>query len=144
MYIKWEEKFETGILRIDKQHKQLVDIINKLYKNVIIEKSGSAINELLMELKIYTIDHFSTEEKLFKKYKYPGEINHIKIHQKFIDKVSDHLFDVQSTPLAQGYSLVEFLRNWILNHILIHDMEYVIHFRKHSDFLADIKNDVKI
>ncbi len=142
MLIDWEKKFETGINRIDEQHKQLVAIINKLHENIIIQKDGSSVNGLLMDLKIYTIDHFTTEEKMLKKYKYPGEDDHIKIHQKFINKISENLYDVNSAPLAQGYQLIEFLKAWLMNHILIHDMEYVTHFKKHHTFLADIQTDI--
>jgi hemerythrin-like metal-binding protein len=142
MYINWDSKFETGIEKIDKQHKQLVDILNKLYDNVVVDKSGSAVNELLMDLKIYTISHFSVEEKLFKKYKYPEETVHIKLHKKFIDTISEYLFDVESTSLEQGYTLIEFLKNWLLNHILTHDMKYVLYLKKQPDFLADIKKDI--
>ena len=136
MLINWEKKFETGINRIDEQHKRLVAIINKLHENIIIQKDGSLVTDLLMDLKIYTIDHFSTEEKMLKKYNYPAEKEHIEEHQKFINKISENLYDVSSAPLAQGYSLIEFLKEWLLNHILIHDMEYVSHFKKTSNIFS--------
>lgn len=143
MFIEWENKFLTKIKKIDNQHKALVDIINKLHHDVIINKNGSLINEHLMDLKIYTINHFSTEEKILKKYNYPAEKEHIEEHQKFINKVSENLFDVSSEKLAQGYRLIEFLKGWLLNHILIHDMEYVSHLKKHPKFLADIQSDIE-
>ncbi len=142
MLIKWETKFETGINRIDEQHKQLVAIMNKLHENIIIQKDGSLVNDLLMDLKIYTIDHFTTEEKMLKKYNYPAEKEHIEEHQKFINKVSENLFDVSSANLAKGYRLVEFLKDWITDHVLMHDMEYVTHFKKHHTFLAEIQTDI--
>ncbi|MCF6185117.1 MAG: bacteriohemerythrin [Bacteroidales bacterium] len=142
MYINWDKKYETGIEKIDKQHKELFDIINKLHKNVIIEKDGSLVNELLMELKIFTINHFSTEEKLFKKYNYPQEADHLKTHQIFTKMISDNLFDVTSTRLTQGYKILDFLKGWLIKHILVHDMEYVSYLKKQTGILADIKNDI--
>ncbi|NOZ34096.1 MAG: hemerythrin family protein [Chlorobi bacterium] len=142
MYLDWEQKYETGIAKIDKQHKQLFDIINKLHKNVIIEKDGSLVNELLLELKIFTIDHFSTEERVFKKYNYPQEAYHIKSHQNFTKMVSDNLFDVTSTRLVQGYKILDFLKEWLPGHIIEHDMEYVSFLKKQTGILADIKNDI--
>lgn len=143
MFIEWNDKFLTKIKKIDNQHKVLVDIINKLHHDVIMDKNGSLINEHLMDLKIYTINHFSTEEKILKKYNYPAEKEHKEGHQKFINKVSENLFDVSSDKLAQGYRLIEFLKDWILNHILVHDMEYVSHLKKHPEFLADIQSDIE-
>jgi len=142
MYINWDKKFETGIKKIDKQHKELANIINQLHEDVIINKNASRIDEFLMDLKIYTINHFSTEEKMLKKYNYPDEENHIKVHQRFVNFISENLFDVTSGKLAQGYKITEFLKEWLLNHILVHDMEYVLHFKKQTDFLADIENDI--
>jgi len=143
MYIEWNEKFLTKIEKIDEQHKVLVDIINKLHHDIVIKKDASLINELLMDLKIYTINHFSTEEKLLKKYNYPAEKEHIEEHQKFINKVSENLFDVSAANLAKGYRLIEFLKGWITDHVLIHDMEYVSHIKKHHTFLAEIQTDIK-
>ena len=142
MFIKRRNKFETGIERIDKQHKQLTDIINKLHENIIINKDGSKINELLMDLKVYMINHFTTEEKMLKKYNYPAEKEHIEEHQKFINKVPENLFDNSSANLAKGYRLIEFLKGWITDHVLMHDMEYVSHFKKHHTFLAEIQTDI--
>ncbi len=143
MYIEWNEKFLTKIEKIDEQHKVLVDIINKLYDDIIIKKDASQINELLIDLKIYTINHFSTEEKLLKKYNYPAEKEHIEEHQKFIRKISESLFDVDSTNISLGYKLLEFLRSWLLNHILTEDMKYVSHLKKHQSFLAEIQSDIE-
>ncbi len=143
MYIEWGEKFLTNIKKIDEQHKILVDIINKLHYDIIIKKDASLFNELLMDLKIYTINHFSTEEKLLKKYNYPSEKEHIEEHQKFINKISENLFDASSDNLAKAYRLAEFLKEWIINHVLVYDMEYVLHFKKHHTFLADIQSDIE-
>jgi len=143
MYIEWNKKYLTDIEKIDEQHKILVDIINKLHHDIIINKDGSIINDLLMDLKIYTINHFSTEEKLLKKYNYPAKDEHIEEHQKFMNKISEILFDVSSANLTKGYCLIEFLKEWITEHVLILDMEYVAHFKKHHAFLAEIQSDIK-
>ena len=142
MYIEWNEKLITGIENIDAQHKTLVDIINRLYEDIVINKDGNIVNELLMDLKIYTINHFSAEEKLLKKYKYPKEDEHKLTHQVFVNKISEFLYDISSERLEQGKKIIKFLKIWIVAHIMEHDMEYVCFLRKHKDFLADIQDDV--
>ena len=76
MDIEWNEKIATGINNIDNQHRHLVEIINKLYEDVFVKGNGDIVNELLMDMKIYTINHFSAEEKLLKKYQYFEEMEH--------------------------------------------------------------------
>ena len=38
MHIEWSRKYNTGIEKIDNQHKKLVDLINNLYDKVVIRK----------------------------------------------------------------------------------------------------------
>ena len=98
---------------------------------------------MLIDLKIYTIIHFSDEEKLLKKYHYPKEKEHIQIHQVFINKISEELYDIKSSTTEQGQRLIKFLKVWIVSHILEQDMEYVSFLRKHKDFSADLQKDIE-
>ncbi len=68
-FYKWDKKFNTGIVWIDKQHKKLLEKINILVNAVIKREYRKEIESTIQFLEVYTKTHFSTEEKFMKKYK---------------------------------------------------------------------------
>ncbi|MCF6366715.1 MAG: bacteriohemerythrin [Bacteroidales bacterium] len=142
MYFNWEREYETGVEKIDSQHKKLVEMINQLYKDLVINNNINSLNEVIMDLKIYTIFHFSTEEKLFKKYNYQGEdyISHIKKHEQFKKKIADCLGDTTSSKKELAYNISEYLKNWLIHHILDTDMKFAS-FLKQNNFTEITTND---
>lgn len=66
--ISWETQYELGIKSIDDQHKELVNIINKMAALLIEAKQGVDIYDevvaVIGDLKKYTIYHFKYEENL--------------------------------------------------------------------------------
>jgi hemerythrin-like metal-binding protein len=64
----WNENFETGISVVDEQHHRLVDLLNKLVRNLAVEADTKELNQVFEDLNDYTLMHFKTEEGVWKKY----------------------------------------------------------------------------
>lgn len=64
--IEWIDKYKTGIELIDKQHKELFRLFNRIYElynnEFIIDKYDQIITAI-EELKSYTKYHFEAEEE---------------------------------------------------------------------------------
>lgn len=115
----WDKNFETGIEIIDEQHKQLVNILNKLAANLANLSNKLVLNEIFEELAEYADYHFKTEEAVWRKYLKNDDCftEHEKTHNTFIDDVislknSDKNFD------ETIYDVVTFLSKWLAYHIL--------------------------
>jgi hemerythrin len=143
MHIQWQRKYETGIEKVDEQHRKLVDILNKLYENVVLKKDPTAIQDAMVDLKLYSIFHFTTEERLFKKYKYdPDEAEkHICKHHELKDEIAKYFADKKTDTIEIGYKLVEFLEHWLFSHILGTDMKFSRHM-KHNYFTEISADDI--
>ena len=128
-FFKWNTAFETGITIIDTQHKVIVKTLNELY-DIIIEEDNSKIDNIIIELLNYTDYHFNTEEKLFEKYKFPEETEHKLEHKNFIEKINEKLNKKKSDDLAMD--LLEFLKDWLVDHILVTDQKYAIFFKNNN------------
>lgn len=141
MHIEWDRKYETGIEKVDEQHRKLVELINNLYERVVLNEDMKAVQDAMVDLKLYTIFHFSTEEKLFKKFEYEEEDQeaHLQKHQTFIDELQNYFSDDKSTQYELGYRLVEFLKKWLFSHILVCDMKFARHLKQNhfSEITAD-------
>jgi hemerythrin len=122
--ITWSEKYSVNIDKIDQQHKKLIDIINRLFDTMKQGKAKGVISEILVELQEYTVYHFTDEEYLLKKYHYPELDNHIKQHQFFIDELSNLRGKMASGKLGIGLEMMQFLSDWLTNHIRGNDKQY--------------------
>jgi hemerythrin len=131
----WKKEFELGIPSIDEQHKNLLEIGNKISNLLMAHEEGDDnyedIFNVIEELKAYTIYHFDTEEELFVKYDYPNYESHKKEHDDFIDYVESVDFGVidenQKLFLKE---LLEKVIKWVFNHILTTDYLYKDHMLK--------------
>lgn len=116
------EKFKTGIPLVDEEHKNLFDIIGKVYTAIeteLVHDKFDIILDILDELKQYTRIHFTDEENYMREIGYEGLAQQEILHQKFIDTLEElDLNDVDDNQEAYLYEFLNFLQNWLVNHIL--------------------------
>lgn len=122
--IAWKEIYETGIVALDNEHKALVAEVNRLYEAIRDKRGEEVLEDILVMLESYTVDHFQHEEKLMTEYQYPGLEEHQRIHQELIDAVQELKRRVTSGTEELSREFLKFLRNWILEHILNVDKKY--------------------
>lgn len=124
-FIPWTDQIRIGIQEIDEQHKQLVELINRLYDAMTQGADRQqAANEILQELMQYTIVHFAVEESLFRIFDYPDYETHRERHQQLRDQVIDINKRVQAGERLITPELLFFLRKWITSHIMVEDKAY--------------------
>jgi len=129
-FFKWNSTYETGITRIDIQHKVIVRILNELYDIIIGNNEEDRISEIIKELVQYTEYHFSEEEKMFDKYGYVNENEHKKEHQKFVKEIHLVISQMNTDKGMLAIELMNFLKDWLTEHILDTDQEYVKYFKE--------------
>ncbi len=127
--IIWKNEYNTDIDIIDMQHKRLLKLINYLSEEG--EKDGMTAY-IFEELSQYIKQHFKTEEDILKKSNYKEFIAHKNEHKEFTKwlravQQSYNIGGISNQSLTK--SVEEFLRQWLINHILISDMAYVSHLK---------------
>lgn len=122
--IAWSEGYSVGNNEIDAQHKRLIELINKLY-NLYLSKNEAEIQNIIREIKEYTIYHFSTEEKLFREKGYPESRSHINLHEEFINELNLMVKNYNKIPSVLVMRILTFLQKWLTNHILKEDKKYI-------------------
>lgn len=116
------DKFKTGVEIIDEEHQMLFNIVGKIHKAIDVElvhDKFDLILDILDELKEYTSVHFADEENYMKEIGYEGLAQQQLLHEKFIQTLNevnlDHVDENQEEYL---YEVLNFLQNWLINHIL--------------------------
>lgn len=128
--ITWGPKLETGLQEIDEQHQNLVKMVNALHKAM---KTGAGIKKsgaILDELANYTVYHFGHEEKLFHAHDYPDTKKHEKIHAELVKTVVDFQTQFKAGQASLSVDLMQFLTDWLKNHIMKTDMQYAPFFKE--------------
>lgn len=125
LFMPWSEDFVLGIRAIDEQHHWLVDATNKLYEQVESQSPDPKIvGEVLEGLVDYTMNHFILEEELFARFGYPESKEHQGEHNEFTTKALNLLLRYEAGEMVTEDAL-EFLKAWLIHHILRVDKAYV-------------------
>ena len=94
MAFTWTKELETGNTLIDSEHKKLIDAINQLLDACNKGKGRQELHAAVDFLTSYTRTHFSHEEALQLKHKYPIYPQHKVFHTSYLaqmDAVSANL-----------------------------------------------------
>ncbi|MCL2022045.1 MAG: bacteriohemerythrin [Betaproteobacteria bacterium] len=131
-FMPWSEQFVLGIESIDRQHQWLVEAANTLHDQIELEQpDDAAMREILEGLADYTVNHFILEEDLFNRLGYPEAEEHKKEHDAFTHKIIHLLLDFEKGEAVTKDAL-EFLKPWLLHHILVVDKAYTPFLKEHG------------
>ncbi len=134
-HINWNKRFDTGIEVIDFQHRKIVSMINDIHVSSV-NSEELVINDILNRMRAYIAEHFTFEEELMRAANYQYIRAHIKLHQRFLERL-----DTMSQRHASGghisKELSKFLTKWLTHHIGHEDQDYVVDV---SRIMKDICN----
>ncbi len=122
--IEWQPRFSVSIPAIDEQHKKLISLINKLHDAMLAGKGSEVQKQILDELIGYTQNHFDSEEAFLRSVQFPGFPEHRLNHEKLTREVILFRKNLEKGNAILSIDLMEFLRNWLQNHILSEDLQY--------------------
>ena len=119
MALEWRDSFVTGIQEIDDQHKELFQIINKLFDACSQGKGKDEVKNVIDFLSDYVVRHFATEESLQQQYNYPEYDAHKKLHEDFINEFSDikKEFEAQGATPMFVMQVNRRVVDWLIMHI---------------------------
>lgn len=121
----WEERFNIGVDIIDKEHRKLFKIINKLFSfGEDEEKNQWVCQEGIKYFKDHAVKHFADEETYMETINYDGRKMHKRIHDDFRQKTIPALeAELQQTAYSPD-AVSHFLgvcTGWLIGHTLMED-----------------------
>jgi hemerythrin-like metal-binding protein len=120
------------VTEIDEQHKKLVSLIDRLNRAIYSDKTKDELKIILSELVQYADEHFSTEEKYFDRFNFEGSDEHKKEHAMFKEKILAITNKIQNNEIEVSFELIDFLEDWLIDHLIEQDQKYVDCFTKHG------------
>jgi hemerythrin len=130
--VEWHNSYSIGIHLVDEQHRELINICNRLHEASVLgwEKSKVAFMSAIRAAVDYVGYHFSTEEKIMERVNYPDYKAHKKEHTDFVKEVLRQVQDFQADQKVSANDFVMFLKDWVLAHIAVCDKKMGIYLIK--------------
>jgi hemerythrin-like metal-binding protein len=106
--------------------------LNSLLEAMKLGQADKVIYQIVLDLERYSKVHFQKEEFFFQRFNYSEAKEHIEQHQFFIRKVANLKSDLKSGNFTLSIELLNFMKDWIENHILVVDKSYSDCFLKNG------------
>ena len=111
--VPWSPRYEVGIEVIDGQHRQLLELVNRLGDDLGAGRDFDQLVESLRELVRYTEHHFATEERLMDEIG-AGAERHRSEHRRLIDGLMRYTVNLDAASVSRSS---RFLQDWLFRHI---------------------------
>jgi hemerythrin len=132
MAFKWDANLSVNVREIDDQHKRFVELINRLNDALNAREFGDNIRKILSEIETLAKLHFETEERYFKEFNYADAKDHIDEHNKLLIQVKELYAKHPEDNAALAFELIDFLEDWLINHLDYQDKKYTKCFNEHG------------
>jgi hemerythrin len=121
---EWLPFFSVGIGSLDDEHRTLFGIMDDLSE--AMEESGiiSEHEEKKRSLLDFTRLHFQNEESLMEKYGFSRLPVQRKEHAALLSKLERIVAATERRSRPRPGTAIDFLKDWLLTHILIEDLQY--------------------
>jgi hemerythrin len=121
-HLAWDKVFRHEVEEIDEGHRKLLNIFNILNDSLSEGAPPDYLAAVLKELINCTAWHFSHEERLMLKYGYEEIEEHTEAHRKLMNSVEKLQQEITQADKPVSYEVIEFLEDWLTEHILTDDM----------------------
>ena len=120
--LEWKDEYSTGIDDVDQEHKDLIDVINRLHDLLLADDARLTVPAFFDRLLAGVAAHFALEERIMDESGYPDREAHREAHERLLDEIRDlveafaHADEVDSVDLAMR------LEPWFSHHFATHDL----------------------
>ena len=132
-HLAWNDEYLVGINVLDDQHIELFEIVNRLHEAMMSGQEPAVTGPLMATLIAATRRHFETEEKILADLGYPGLESHRELHRELVRRAQSYCVRYRCEEKPLSPHLLNFLRDWLANHIWSCDQEYAVWLKHQPD-----------
>jgi hemerythrin len=119
--LRWEDRYSVGVAAVDHEHKELIQLINRLYAEAAVQGSKDAIVNFFGDLFKAISSHFALEERLMRERGYDQLTQHKNDHERLLDELRDIMEDFEASARIDERLLAQSLDAWFSRHFESHD-----------------------
>ena len=125
--LTWTPELSVGVDTFDMHHQKLFALISRLYSVMRAGSNKETLEKVFDELLDYTVYHFSAEEQAFDEFGYLDAAEHKQLHAELVQQATALRADLEAGKEMVAHEVMEFLRDWVTNHIMVVDRKYGPH-----------------
>ena len=133
MDLEWENRWTSGNKKIDLQHKELLELVIKIQKNLTDRVSFDEIMVQIGELKTYIAFHFKEEETIIRKAGYQKWKEHHKIHEALLAEMEHKEMDFLNSKCKASAFFQFLLYDIITGHLIEEDTKFFYLFQEEKE-----------
>ncbi len=141
-FVEWSDQLSIRVPEMDDQHKQLVAMLNEYHDALKTGNGREALGPIISRLVSYTRTHLTNEEKFLENIDYAFINSHKTEHRKLTEQVLDLQRQYNAGDNSISPRLLNFLRDWLVNHIRKVDRMYGDYYVKQTQNRANVKSTV--
>ncbi len=119
--LKWDDRYSVGIAAVDYEHKELIEIINRLHDELSAGESRLTSTGFFGDLLRAISAHFALEEKFMRDKGYDQLVQHKTDHERLLDEIRDIMDDFEDNQEIGAAQLSSRLDAWFSRHFETHD-----------------------
>ena len=119
--LQWEKRYSVGIEAVDHEHRELVDLINRLHEKATMQGSKVAVLGFFGDLYKAVSAHFALEERFMREKRYDQLPQHKGDHERLLDEIRDIMEDYEVNDFFDEKLLAQRIDAWFSRHFESHD-----------------------
>ena len=135
MGLVWRDQLSVGNQVIDSDHKNLIEIINKIEQS-LAKKDIKNLSIALKDLHRYAQEHFDREEFIAKTAGYARVLHLHESHKKLQEKLDQLMGEIgkmeQNWSSDKAEHIAQFVHDWFINHVIKEDLLMKSVLQQHS------------
>jgi len=121
--IHWNEEFRIGLPEIDRDHENLIKLINELHGRVQARKERNEVKSFFEQVYEEILAHFAHEEKIMLERHYDAYAAHKADHERLLTEIREIADDF--TEGVYDYdpenALGKQIQEWFVQHVRTYD-----------------------
>jgi hemerythrin len=119
--LQWKDHYSVGIEAVDHEHRELIDLINRLHDELAAQGEAASVETFLGDVYKAISAHFALEERFMREHHYDQLAQHKTDHERLLDEIRDIMDEfVDGEELARE-GLSARLDAWFSRHFETHD-----------------------
>ena len=119
--IEWRDEFSVGVPDVDKEHRELIALINDLHAAMTSGDSDYTVMDFLGEIYAHVAAHFALEEKIMRERKYDHYVEHKADHEDLLDELRDIMDDYEENTYFSDDEFAGAVEKWFSEHFRSRD-----------------------
>jgi len=119
--LHWKDHYSVGIEAVDHEHKELIDLINRLHEELMEKGAVLTVEAFFGDLFMGISAHFALEERFMREHRYDQLPQHKADHERLLDEIRDMMDEFTADEKINNAELATRLDAWFSRHFETHD-----------------------